>query len=121
MKFKYYLILLISAIGFYSCKRNQLNGNSEIKGIVAHHGRFIPNARVFVKFKATELPGTDTLKFDAHVLANNAGEYVIKCYPGDYFLYGYGYDDQSNQIVTGGMHVKVRYNETVKKDVGVTE
>ena len=62
---------------------------------------------------------TDTLKFDAHVPPTMQGEYVIKCYP--VIFYGYGYDDQSNQIVTGGMHVKVlKYNET-EEDVGVTE
>lgn len=121
INFKYYILLLITVSASYSCKRNQLNGNSEIKGIVAHHGRFIANARVFIKFNATELPGTDTLKFDVRVPANNAGEYVIKCYPGDYFLYGYGFDDQTGQKVAGGIHVKVRFNETVKTDVPVTE
>lgn len=106
---------------FLSCKKNQLGGKSTIKGTVVHHSRFIAYSRVFIKFNATELPGTDTLKYDSHVTADEAGNYQIKCYKGDYYLLGYGYDDQLKKPVYGGTPVHIRNNENLTVDVGVTE
>lgn len=119
MKPKYSLYLLPLAL--LSCKKNELGGNSVIKGTVVHHSRFIANARVFVKFNATEFPGTDTSKYDAVVKADAAGNYQINCYKGSYFIYGLGYDDQIQQAVKGGVPVKLRHNETKVMDLPITE
>lgn len=116
------LLILALVIGaFISCKKNQLGGKSIIKGTVLHHSRFIAGARVFIKFNATESPGNDTTKYDAKVVADEAGNYTIKCYKGNYYLYGYGYDDQLRLPVFGGVPVKVRTNETVNATVAVFE
>lgn len=115
------LFLIAASSLLLSCKKNQLGGTSTIKGIVAHHSRAIPNSRVFIKFNAKEFPGEDTTVYDAKVTADAGGNYSIKCYKGDYYLYGFGYDDLIKQNVSGGVPVHVRRNEQVNSDVPVTE
>ncbi len=109
---------------FLGCKKNQLGGKSTISGVIKHHEKTIANATVFIKFNAKDLPGTDTILFDTKVRADAEGNYVIKCYKGNYFLYAYGYDAQvttNNGRVTGGSGVNIRNNEKVTIDLGVTE
>jgi len=117
-------INFILLLTFFGCKKNQLDGKSTIQGNIKHHAKIIANATVFIKFNATELPGTDTTLYDAKVRADASGNYTIKCYKGKYFLYGYGYDNQvtsNNGRVTGGSAVKMRNNENATIDLAVTE
>lgn len=117
-------LLPLCLIVFYGCKKNQLGGKAQISGVIKHHTKVISYATVFIKFNAKDLPGTDTTLFDEKVRADADGNYTIKCYKGNYFLYGYGYDNQvttNNGRVTGGSGVSVRNNEKVTVDLGVTE
>jgi len=113
------IVILFTA----SCKKNQLGGNSTIKGTVAHHAKLIPNATVFIKFNVKEFPGADTTKYDAKVRADKDGNYSITCYQGDYYLYGFGYDYgiPAPYHVAGGVPVHIRKKETVAADIAVTE
>lgn len=105
-----------------SCKKNQLGGSSTITGTVVHHSKAIPYATVFIKFNEKDFPGADTTKYDDKVRADANGVYSIKCYKGNYYLFGYGKDNAiTPPLVVGGLSVKVRKNETVKIDVAVTE
>lgn len=112
------LLLLIFCL---SCKKNQLGGKSTIKGSVVHHSQIIPNATVYIKFNAKDFPGPDAGAYDDKVVADAEGRYEIKCYKGDYYLYGVGYDNSIKEAVTGGLAVHIRNNETVNVDVAVTE
>ena len=117
-------IAFLFLIAFYGCKKNQLDGKATISGSVKHHEKIIANATIFIKFNASELPGVDTTLYDAKVRADASGNYTIKCYKGNYFLYGYGYDNQvtsNNGRVTGGSTVKMRSNEKATIDLAVTE
>ena len=119
---KKHIFILMLTIVLYSCKKNQLGGSSTITGTVVHHAKFIPGARVFIKFDAKDFPGTDTTKYDDKVAADANGNYTIKCYKGNYYLYGVGNDYAiSPPLVVGGLSVKIRKNETIKADVAVTE
>ncbi len=122
---KKYIVLSLCFIGliFFSCKKNQLGGKSIIKGAVMHHSKPIANATVFIKFNAKEFPGTDTTLYDAKVRADANGNYSIKCYKGDYYLYGFGYDYAiaPPYYVKGGTKVNIRNRETVEIEVAVTE
>lgn len=123
MKNLFFIVVLFLA-PFFGCKKNELGGKSTIKGNIKHHAKIIANATVFIKFNATELPGTDTTLYDAKVRADATGNYIIKCYKGKYFLYGYGYDNQvttNNGRVTGGSPVSVRNNENITIDLAITE
>ena len=115
------LLGIFTFIAISACKKNQLDGNSTIKGKVIHHSKLIPNATVFIKFKATEFPGRDSTVYDAKVKADAEGNYSIKCYKGNYYLYAVGYDDQIFQNVFGGSPVHIRNSETVNIDLAVTE
>ncbi|HQQ94798.1 MAG TPA: hypothetical protein PLQ93_09600 [Bacteroidia bacterium] len=119
----HHAVLFLTICMFFSCKKNQLNGDASISGHVAHHSKVIPGAGVFIKFKAMEFPGTDTTLYDAKVRADDRGAYRFTCYKGDYYLYafGYDYDIPPPYEVSGGIPVKVRKNEDVQADLAVTE
>lgn len=118
------IVFLLFLALLVNCKKNQLGGKSAISGTIKHHAKIIANATVFIKFNAKDLPGTDTTLFDAKVRADANGNYTIKCYKGNYFLYGYGYDNQvttNDGRVTGGSAVSIRNNEKITIDLAVTE
>jgi len=114
--FSVFLILI-------SCEKNALGGKSRIEGKVVHHNKRIANARVFIKFNATEFPGKDTLVYDSKLSADENGNFTFSVYKGDYYVFGYGYDFAIPQpyLVEGGTGVKVRNNEKVDLTLAVTE
>jgi len=114
-------IVLIIMMFFASCKKNQLGGTATVKGLVKHHSKIIGGARVFIKFNATEFPGRDTALYDAKVFADAEGKYSFDCFKGNYYLYGFGYDEGVPGDVTGGIPVKIRTKEVLEMDVQVTE
>ncbi|MDP3556450.1 MAG: hypothetical protein Q8T03_03685 [Bacteroidota bacterium] len=122
MKNLFYSFLFLS-LAFFSCKKNELNGNALIKGVVKHHVKIIGNATVFIKFNAKEFPGNDTTLYDSKVRADANGNYSIKCYKGDYYLFAVGYDEDvpAPHTVKGGVPVNIRNKETVEIDIAVTE
>lgn len=121
IKISFFLILPIFV--FFSCKKNQTGGKASVEGIVAHHGKPIPDAYVYVKFNATEFPGEDYTNYDTYVKAEADGHYKISFYKGNYYLYARGYDLDipSPHIVAGGLAVSLRNREHLKKDIAVTE
>jgi hypothetical protein len=112
------IVLVIS----FSCKKNQLGGNSTVLGKVFHHSKAIAGASVYIKFNAKEFPGTDVSVYDSKVLADKDGNYSFTCYKGDYYLYGVGIDNQSPPLpVFGGTPLHIRSNESITIDIAVTE
>lgn len=116
-------ILMFLVLGFISCKKNQTGGKASVEGIVAHHGKPIPDAHVYVKFNATEFPGEDYTNYDTYVKADANGFYKISFYKGTYYIYARGYDMDipSPYIVQGGLTVSLRNHENLKKDIAVSE
>ena len=121
-KYFCYSLVVFTALCI-SCKKNQLGGKSTITGAVKHHTKIIANATIFIKFKAKDFPGTDTTLYDTKVKADVDGNYVINCYKGDYYLFGYGYDYAlpPPYIVKGGTPVSIRNKENVVIELAVTE
>ena len=115
------VVLVVFVILLSSCKKNQAGGSSSIKGTVAHHGLAIPFSRVFIKFNATEFPGSDTTKYDLKLATAANGTYSVSLYQGNYYIYGYGYDATVKSVVAGGIPYKLRKNEEKKLEVPVTE
>jgi hypothetical protein len=116
-----FLFLLVFSI---SCKKNKLGGKSKVKGIVAHHGKPIADAIVYIKFNAVDFPGEDVSVYDASVTANQNGYYEINnFYKGDYFLYAVGIDPAvaAPSIVKGGIPVKLKSKEEKDIDIPVSE
>lgn len=107
-----YVFLIICALSFIGCKKNQLGGKSNIKGKVMHHETPIPNARVYIKFNATEFPGEDVSVYNTFVDADHNGNFLIpNIYHGKYYFYAVGVDPAigtTNNIVKGGVALKVK-------------
>lgn len=104
-----YIVLIICALSFFGCKKNQLGGKSNIKGKVQHHGKDIPFARVYIKFNAKEFPGSNVSLYDTYVDADKNGSILIEhIYHGNYYFYAVGYDDAISQTVVGGVYLKVK-------------
>ncbi len=107
-----YIFLIVCALSFFGCKKNQLGGKSNIKGKVMHHSTPIPDARVYIKFNATEFPGENVSSYDTYIDADHNGNFLIdKIYRGNYYFYAVGVDPSigiTNNIVKGGVALKVK-------------
>jgi hypothetical protein len=116
------LALLVCFV-FTNCKKNKVGGTAEIKGKVLHHAKAIAGASIFIKYEAKDFPGEDVGKYDTKVNADANGNFSIKVYKGDYYLYGYGEDKDipSPYIVKGGTQVSIRNREVVEITLAITE
>ena len=118
-----YIFLIICALSFFGCKKNQLGGKSDIKGKVTHHGVAIPYSRVYIKFNATEFPGADVSVYNTYIDTDHNGNFEIKkIYHGQYYFYAVGTDASISSIVKGGIALKVKMlKEVTGFEVPVTE
>ena len=104
------------------CYKEGLGGKSTVNGYVSHHSHHIPNAIVYIKYDATEFPGTDVSKYDASITADANAYYEFnELRKGDYYIYAVGYDKTILANVIGGVGVKLKYNKTTISNVPVTE
>ena len=126
MKYFKYVFLMVVALTIISCKKNQLGGKSNIKAKVMHHDEAIPHARVYIKFNATDFPGTDVSVYDTYIDADHNGNFLVSnIYRGDYYFYAVGVDPAlpiGLNTVTGGTYLKVKmFKEITGFVVPVTE
>ncbi|MDF2435661.1 MAG: hypothetical protein K0Q95_37 [Bacteroidota bacterium] len=121
LKFNFrYLLIPVFLILLIGCRKEGTGGKSAVSGTVMHHEKIIPNAVVYIKYGAKELPGTEGSSYDASTTADANGHYEFKdLRKGDYFLYGIGIDGQ--EIVKGGISINLKYNKEKSVDVPVTE
>ncbi len=118
-----FFLMAASFFLFFSCKKNQLGGDALIEGNMAHHGKGIGKGTIFIKYNAAEFPGKDTNLYDAKIKPDSEGNFSVKVYKGQYYLYGLGLDFgiPAPYIVDGGVPVKIRAKEVVKINLPVTE
>jgi hypothetical protein len=116
-------LFLILFLGIYACKKNQLGGKAELKGVVMHHSKPIPNAYIYIKYDATEFPGADYTLYDTYIQADANGNYSFSLYKGSYYVYSYGldYDILPPYSVKGGLSISIRNREVLTKNIAVTE
>jgi hypothetical protein len=129
MKKAFFLLLALCIC--VSCKKNGTGGNATLVVFPQHHGRTIKNHvgypdTIFVKFKATSLPGTTPDKFDTYFVGEPGEDHVhcVGLLPGKYYLYGVGMDSSGPYRVTGGLAVKIKWSQRKKEmdiDLAVTE
>ncbi len=120
---KNYFLILISVF-LLSCKKNQLGGSAEVKGIVKHHTKIIPFTKIYIKFNAKEFPGSDVSVYDEQITTDIDGNFKFNCYKGNYYIYGVGVDNAvivNNGKVEGGVPINVRTDEKISITVPVTE
>ncbi|MES2139577.1 MAG: hypothetical protein V4511_07695 [Bacteroidota bacterium] len=121
-KIAFISISVISILSFSACYKEGNGGKSIVNGYVSHHSHRIPGSTVYIKYGAVEFPGTDVSKYDASVTADATAHYEFKdLRKGEYYLYGVGYDNAIQEIVSGGTGVKLKYNKATTSDIPVTE
>ena len=121
---KLILVITLIALVISSCKKEGTGGKATITGHVKHHEVHISDAIVYIKYGATELPGTNASDYDNQVVASSGdGHYEFSSLQkGDYYLYATGYDGTISATVKGGVPVKIKKKkETVDIDIPVTE
>ena len=119
--------IVISILIFASCKKNGTGGDNSIAAFPKHHGTTIPNATVYIKYGASDLPGVNASDFDDSKIAVKEGTTAAHAHfegllKGDYYIYAVGFDSTVNETVTGGIAVKITSKSGEKDvDVPVTE
>ncbi len=122
---KYFIILFILLIQFYSCKREHIHVHDEysLQGAVKHHDQLIPLAKVYIKFNTKAYPGSDTRNYDDSFMANKAAYYHYHTpNAGDAYLYAVGFDSSILSVVKGGRPLDIGgKNKELYIDIAVTE
>jgi hypothetical protein len=122
-----FLILSFVMLSFMACKKNGTGGENTIAAYPKHHGVLIPNATVYIKYGATELPGKNPSDFDDSKIAvrksaTDAHAHFDGLLKGDYYLYAVGFDSTTSEVVSGGIGVKITSKSGEKLvDVPVVE
>lgn len=118
------IVVTTLIILFTSCSKNAgTGGKNTIVATVKHHGLIIPNATVYIKYDATEFPGSNTSLYDDYKTAGMDGKVKFENLKrGDYYFFGIGFDTTINQTVIGGIPVQLLQKSGEKLiDVPVTE
>lgn len=116
------LLIFMGLFMFSSCHKEGDGGKAWVNGMVRHHTKNIPNAVVYIKYGASELPSTNPSSYDAQVTADALGHYQIEnLYKGNYYLFSIGWDDQIGGPVQGGIAIDIKKNKSYELDIPVTE
>lgn len=123
MKIKLVIFYTFLAVATISCKKNGTGGENTIAAFPKHHGVSIPNATVYIKYGATELPGQNASDFDDAKTAVVEGSTAAHAHfegllKGDYYIYSVGFDSAVNEVVSGGIAVKIK-SKSGEQDVEV--
>ena len=132
MKNKIIFTLIVGAIFTVgSCKKNGLGGQATIVVFMKHHGNIVKNHvkypdTVFIKFNATDLPGTTPDKFDTYFVGQEGDDHIncADLRPGKYYLFGVGMDSTGPYRVKGGAAIRILWSDrkkTANTDLAVTE
>ena len=132
MKLFLKLSIIIILIGSYSsCTKPGIGGTTTVVCFLKHHTMVIVNdsivpSVVYVKFGATELPADPTNNYDSKFIGTIGEDHVhvTELKPGQYFLYGTGWDPDISQEVKGGIGIKIKAKDKTKEidsDIPVTE
>lgn len=116
----FYLIMF--SLFVVSCAKEGTGGKASVNGTVKHHSKIIPNAEVYIKYGATEFPGSNTADYDASVTTSSDAKYEFKeLKKGDYYLFAKGFDAGITKEVQGGVPVELKRTENKTINVPVTE
>ena len=115
------IALILTFVTLVACKKNGTGGDNAIAAFPKHHGTSIPNATVYIKYGATELPGVNASDYDDAKIAVQEGTAAAHAHfegllKGDYYIYAVGYDSAVSEIVSGGIAVKVK-TKTGEQDI----
>jgi hypothetical protein len=123
----FFKLFLVAAIFAVSCGKDDENGSGVVKGTnklivsVVHHTYSIPGIEVYLKYNATEFPGTDTTKYEWMDLSDNSGIAEFEnLFEGNYFIYAKGLDQQIGLFVAGASQVVLNSSSITNNEAYVT-
>ena len=104
------LAFFIIVVALAACKKEGLGGKGEIKGSAMNSGKVVKSTVFYIKYGATDSPGTDVAQYDASAPADGDGKFNFKeLNAGDYYIYAVG--DEGGISMTGGAHVELTKDE----------
>lgn len=120
------LLLLIIATSF-SCKKKPkagLGGNANLKITAQHHSSTIDSCTISIKFNSLDAPSDGIYDLTQKITKDIAGDsYTIfeGLKPGDYYVYGLGWDPSISNNVKGGIPYTIENETDLSIIVPVTE
>jgi len=120
------LVTILSiALLIFSCKKPDqttsgstpvVQGKYSLEVTVMHHNLIVPGITVYLKKDTLEFPGADPSIYNRNAVADAGGVVLFDgLFPGNYFVYGTGYDNNVKANVKGGAGVTLN-SSTVKND-----
>ena len=121
------LLLLLPAMTLFSCKPSDeentagKGGAGVLRITPQHHKTPIKNARVYIKYNASDYPAS----FDDSTTAVQVNGTPVATFSGmkegRYYLYGKGHDSLISEDVQGGLPFHLHSQDTQSVTVFVTE
>jgi hypothetical protein len=127
MKTTFFLFAIIVLASNFSCKKKPsagLGGNAKLKIAAKHHGITIDSCTISIKFNSLDAPSNGMYDLTQKVSKGIAGEsFTIfeGLKPGDYYVYGLGWDPSISNNVKGGIPYTINDETDLSIIVPVTE
>ena len=127
MKTTFFLFAIIVLASNFSCKKKPsagLGGNAKLKIAAKHHGITIDSCTISIKFNSLDAPSNGMYDLTHKVSKGIAGEsFTIfeGLKPGDYYVYGLGWDPSISNNVKGGIPYTIKDETDLSIIVPVTE
>lgn len=106
--FRYTFLLLCTALFFSACEKDNGGSVGTAKGKIVmtvdvrHHQWGVPGIPVYLKYNASEFPGTNTSLYNrSAVTSQNGSVQFNELSLGNYYLYARGYDPAWGDTVCG--------------------
>jgi hypothetical protein len=114
------LLLILTTFIFLGCKKESddqsISGTIRLNVLVKHHNVALKGIPVYLKSNAESFPGRDAGKYDISTSTDASGKAEFnKLFPGNYYLYAYGWDALVADSVWGYKEA-VLNNETVENN-----
>ena len=118
-----FAILLLMFCLTTSCTKEGTGGNSNVSGVVVHHTELITDATVYIKYGATEFPGSSPDDYDDYIVVDTASAFYEfkELKKGTYYLWGSGYDPSGDYDVTAGFRISLEKNADKVINIPVVE
>ena len=127
MKTTFFLFAIIILASNFSCKKKPsagLGGNAKLKIAAKHHGITIDSCTISIKFNSLDAPSNGMYDLTQKVSKGITGEsFTIfeGLKPGDYYVYGLGWDPSISNNVKGGIPYTIKDETDLSIIVPVTE
>lgn len=120
-------IVAVTMLTSTSCERKESNiagkgGKATLKVTPQHHGKNIDSCTVSLKYNTQDKPTTAYDETVKCVMENGKPVATFsELKPGNYYLYGNGWDKNISQNVEGGIPYTIGEEKTYEINVPVTE